>query len=409
VLDDTRREVRRAGAARVLSDGPVYLDSVVVDVTATPTYRLKAVKQYHELREESPFLPFLVTVAGAGATYYLYDYACGDAPREETPSGATRIQCKASTGLTVGIIASGLVTLGGVARMGRALRDPEPTGSLIDGERTTLTQNGKPRPAARVAIRVTHRGQSARDRTDARGRVVLDLAEAFGIERVPAGSSVRVHLTSPDLDLAHALTLPGPLTTREPLTAPPSVPSLRRLPASVRARAQPYVRSVNEQARLRRIEPALVLAMMQTESNFNPRARSYASAMGLMQLVPTSGGREAYRFVYGRDRNPTSRELYDPDTNIALGVGYLHLLMYRHFGAVRDPKSRLYCTIAGYHTGPGNVARAFVGRRDVGAAVARINRMAPAEVKRQLLRRLPYRSTRKYLGTVLSRMALYTP
>jgi membrane-bound lytic murein transglycosylase C len=167
------------------------------------------------------------------------------------------------------------------------------------------------------------------------------------------------------------------------------------------------MRSVNGQARLRRIDPALVLAMMQTESNFNPRARSSASAMGLMQLVPTSGGREAYRFVYGRDRIPTARELYDPDTNIALGVGYLHLLMYEHFGDVRDPESRLYCTIAGYHTGPSNVARAFVGRRDVEAAVARVNQMSPDAVKQRLLRRLPYRSTRVYLETVLRRLALY--
>jgi membrane-bound lytic murein transglycosylase C len=161
------------------------------------------------------------------------------------------------------------------------------------------------------------------------------------------------------------------------------------------------------EATKRRVPQALVWSVMDAESSFRPRARSHASAIGLMQLVPSSGGREAYRFVYGEDRIPSVYQLQDPEINIALGVGYLHLLLHRDFRSVRDATSRLYCTIAGYHTGPGNVARAFTGRGNVGEAINRINQMTSHRVKRTLLQHLPHRSTRTYLRTVLRNLEAY--
>jgi hypothetical protein len=94
VLDDTRREVRRTGAARVVPSRTIYLDSVVVDVTATPTYRFGAVRQYEEVRDDAPLPPLLLAVAGGARTYCLHDYACGGAPKERTSESSTCPQAR---------------------------------------------------------------------------------------------------------------------------------------------------------------------------------------------------------------------------------------------------------------------------------------------------------------------------
>jgi membrane-bound lytic murein transglycosylase C len=164
--------------------------------------------------------------------------------------------------------------------------------------------------------------------------------------------------------------------------------------------AQRYAEHVLEQAERHGIAPSLILAIMQIESAFNPRAMSPAPAYGLMQLVPRTGGLDAYRFLYNERRILSPEYLYDPVNNIKLGVAYLKLLDSRYLRAVEHPQSRLYCAIAAYNTGAGNVARAFSGTTNVRNAASIINTLTPEQVFARLRAQLPFEETQRYLAKV---------
>ena len=162
--------------------------------------------------------------------------------------------------------------------------------------------------------------------------------------------------------------------------------------------ADKYRPLVHQFARQYDISPSLIFAIIRTESNFNPYAVSSAPAYGLMQLVPTSGGREAYRRAKGKDVAPSRDYLFDPTNNVELGTAYLNVLMFNQLEDVAHNVSREYCVIAAYNTGPSNVFRTF--SRDRVAAVNQINGLQPAGVYDQLHEHLPYQETRHYLEKV---------
>ena len=162
--------------------------------------------------------------------------------------------------------------------------------------------------------------------------------------------------------------------------------------------AEKYRTLVHRFAEHYNISPSLVFAVIRTESNFNPYAVSSAPAYGLMQLVPTSGGREAYRKAKGQDVAPSREYLFDPANNVELGTAYLNVLMFNQLEAVDHDVSREYCVIAAYNTGPSNVFRTF--SRDRTTAVNQINGLQPAGVYDQLRKKLPYEETRNYLEKV---------
>jgi membrane-bound lytic murein transglycosylase C len=163
--------------------------------------------------------------------------------------------------------------------------------------------------------------------------------------------------------------------------------------------AEKFRPAVAKAASQYKVSQSLVFAIIRTESNFNPFAVSSAPAYGLMQLVPTSGGREAHRRARGSDGIPTREELFDANNNIEFGTAYLSVLLFRQLEMVGNPVSREYCVISAYNTGPSNVLRTF--NRNQADAVNEINRLEPSAVYERLRTGLPYAETRDYLQKVV--------
>jgi soluble lytic murein transglycosylase-like protein len=96
---------------------------------------------------------------------------------------------------------------------------------------------------------------------------------------------------------------------------------------------------VREASDRHKVDPALVRAVIETESNWNPKAFSHKGAGGLMQLIPTTAQR------YG------AYDVFDPQQNIDAGVKYLRTLLERYNG-------NLDLALAAYNAGEGAVDRA---------------------------------------------------
>ncbi|MBL0709328.1 MAG: transglycosylase SLT domain-containing protein [Sulfurimonas sp.] len=172
-------------------------------------------------------------------------------------------------------------------------------------------------------------------------------------------------------------------------------------------RSKIYYDQVKEHAKIQKLPVALIFAIMQTESCFNPRARSHIPAYGLMQIVPRTAGIDTYRYLYKKKKLVTGSYLYDSTNNIRMGSAYLHILFYRYLKDIKNLDARLYCTIAAYNTGAGNIAWAFTKTHNMKKAAPYINKKSPEEVYNKLLKDLKYEEPKHYLKRVTKRMGSY--
>jgi soluble lytic murein transglycosylase len=110
-----------------------------------------------------------------------------------------------------------------------------------------------------------------------------------------------------------------------------------RYPAIVRGHARHYD-----------IDPALLAAVIYTESRFRPHARSASGAIGLMQLLPSTAEGIAART--GGTRFVAS-DLDDPELNVRYGAWYLRHLRQHYAGAPHA----MTLALAAYNAGMANV------------------------------------------------------
>jgi soluble lytic murein transglycosylase-like protein len=162
-----------------------------------------------------------------------------------------------------------------------------------------------------------------------------------------------------------------------------------RFAASERGRA--FDDLIAEHSRSNQVRPALVRAVVQVESAFNPYATSPKGAMGLMQLMPATARR------YGVS-NP-----YNPAENVRAGVAYLRGLLDRYQGNEE-------LALAAYNAGPGAVdkhGQTVPPYRETRNYVAQINQMSSGPI--QLRGKAIYKTTEVVDGRVVTRYSDQKP
>ncbi|MBU1424260.1 MAG: lytic transglycosylase domain-containing protein [Gammaproteobacteria bacterium] len=124
--------------------------------------------------------------------------------------------------------------------------------------------------------------------------------------------------------------------TEQPATAAKS--AVLRSHGFDRSHQKQYAPAIKRAARTYRLDPALLHAVIATESGYDVNAVSDKGAMGLMQLMPETAKR------YG------ATDPFNPDQNIRAGAQYLNSLLQR-FG------NDLNLALAAYNSGEGNVVK----------------------------------------------------
>lgn len=162
-------------------------------------------------------------------------------------------------------------------------------------------------------------------------------------------------------------------------------------------RAHKYLGLVRDASRKYGVDESLILAIMQTESSFNPYAVSHADALGLMQVVQHSAGKDVFR-SQGRYGVPSRDYLFDPENNIDTGTAYLAMLNDVYLSGIQNPTSRRYAVITAYNGGPGSVLKVFSSDKD--QAVNIINTLSPDDVYETLTTQHPSPESRHYLYKV---------
>ncbi len=119
------------------------------------------------------------------------------------------------------------------------------------------------------------------------------------------------------------------------------------------------------------VDPFLVISLIRQESAFNQRAVSRAGARGLMQLMPATARR--------MERRVSKRQLFDPETNVRIGVKYFSYLLELYEGDVEH-------ALAAYNAGP--------------LRVNEWKQRYPTDNRLVFLDLIPFKETREYVASI---------
>ena len=139
---------------------------------------------------------------------------------------------------------------------------------------------------------------------------------------------------------------------------------------------------IRQQAAEKRLDPALIAAVIYAETKFEPRP-SAAGAQGLMQILPTT----AYYLAHlSGGVSFHAGDLASPSVNVAYGSYYLRYLLDHYRGDEM-------LALAAYNGGLTNVDRWLA--------------KASAAGRRLTVQEIPFPQTREYVQRVLSAQSAY--
>jgi transglycosylase-like protein with SLT domain len=208
----------------------------------------------------------------------------------------------------------------------------------------TLVVGGSSMASAEIVYLTSGRTLSVRDHKNDGTSVVLALR---------SGGDVTLDSTLIEKIVPDEVPHPEPAP---PAVAQDTVPTPQTADRASMLRDSAYNQLIASAAEAHGVDPILVQALIQVESNYEPRAKSSKGAMGLMQLMP----------AVAKEYNV--RNAYDPVANIDAGVRKLRSLI--------DRLKSTELALAAYNAGE--------------AAVARFNGIPP------------YRETQNYVARILA-------
>ncbi|MBO8138276.1 MAG: lytic transglycosylase domain-containing protein [Desulfotomaculum sp.] len=145
----------------------------------------------------------------------------------------------------------------------------------------------------------------------------------------------------------------------------------------------PYRETITHYAEANGIDPFFLAALIKTESSFDPKAKSPAGAIGLLQIMPETGYWIAEQMKIP-DFNPG--KLYHPETSIRMGAWYLANLK-------QEFKGDQALVLAAYNAGRGNVKRWLEHQHWTGET--------------KTIDQIPFPETRNYIRKVMFNYKVY--
>ncbi|MEJ2308665.1 MAG: transglycosylase SLT domain-containing protein [Gammaproteobacteria bacterium] len=139
---------------------------------------------------------------------------------------------------------------------------------------------------------------------------------------------------------------------------------------------------IGQHANSRQLDASWTFGILRQESAFMRDANSSAGARGLMQLMPGTARLVAKRYGLG---STAASELIKPDKNIALGTGYLRMMLDKF-------DNNLTLATASYNAGPGRAKR------------WQYDKPLPADIWVELI---PFNETRGYVKRVMTYASIY--